>query len=224
MTLSDRLVAVNRLRRCISKPSCLLLTTKTRDAQSKIDSTAAFTLIEALVVLVIIGLIMGLVAPSVLNYLSSSKEKAAHLQVKALSNAIDLYYLDTGRYPASTEGLQALVQKPATVTVWSGPYIKDASVPLDPWGNGKDTLGYALIPHGLPNGENRPLVYRRSEEHDGLFFRTDRPTYAYYAWSEFPPDNARKMGGQFRDVVAWVPKNDDAPIPTTQPLNTNASK
>ena len=98
------------------------------------DRNSGFTLIEALVVLVIIGLIMGLVAPRVLNYLSSSKEKAAHLQVKALSNAVDLYYLDTGRYPAAAEGLQALVQKPAGTTVWSGPYIKDASVPTDPWG------------------------------------------------------------------------------------------
>lgn len=127
----------------------------------------------------------------------------------AMTLACHLFQFDHHRWPASLDELI-----PA--------YLPKA--PLDPWGNGKDTLGYALIPHGLPNGENRPLVYRRSEEHDGLFFRTDRPTYAYYAWSEFPPDNARKMGGQFRDVVAWVPKQNDAPIPTTQPLNTNALK
>ncbi|MGJ4860746.1 type II secretion system protein GspG [Labrys sp. La1] len=78
---------------------------------------SAFTLIEALVVLVIIGLIMGRAALRVLNDLSSSKEKAAHLQVKAFSNAVDLYYLDTGHYPAATEGLQALVQKPVIKTM-----------------------------------------------------------------------------------------------------------
>ncbi|WFU66693.1 type II secretion system major pseudopilin GspG [Bradyrhizobium brasilense] len=95
---------------------------------------AGFTLIEVLVVLVIIGLIMGLVAPRALNYLSSSKEKAAHLQIKSLAAALDLFYLDMGRYPLPGEGLRALVERPANVGNWSGPYLKDAAIPADPWG------------------------------------------------------------------------------------------
>lgn len=94
-----------------------------------------FTLIEMLVVLVIIGLIMGLVGPRVLNYLTDARIKAARLQIEALSNALDLYYLDTGRYPASNEGLSALVKRPGNVNTWNGPYIKGDTVPRDPWGN-----------------------------------------------------------------------------------------
>jgi general secretion pathway protein G len=94
-----------------------------------------FTLIEMLVVLVIIGLIMGLVGPRVLNYLTDARIKATRLQIEALSSALDLYFLDTGRYPASSEGLNALMRRPGNVTAWNGPYLKGDIVPLDPWGN-----------------------------------------------------------------------------------------
>ena len=97
--------------------------------------SAGFTLIEMLVVLVIIGLIMGLVGPRVLTYLTDARVKAAKLQIEALSSALDLYYLDTGRYPSSSEGLQALVRKPGNVDVWNGPYLKGGQVPQDPWKN-----------------------------------------------------------------------------------------
>ncbi len=88
-----------------------------------------------LVVLVIIGLIMGLVGPRVLNYLTDARVKAAKLQIEAFSSALDLYFLDTGRYPSSSEGLQALVRKSGNVEVWNGPYLKGGQVPQDPWKN-----------------------------------------------------------------------------------------
>ena len=69
-----------------------------------------FTLVEILVVITIIGLIMALVGPRVLNYLSESKVKAAKIQIQSFSSALDLFYLDTGRYPSRAEGLGALVQ------------------------------------------------------------------------------------------------------------------
>ena len=94
-----------------------------------------FTLVELLVVITIIALIMGIVGPRVLNYLTDARIKAARLQIEALSNALDLYYLDTGRYPASNEGLSALVKRPGNVNTWNGPYIKGDTVPRDPWGN-----------------------------------------------------------------------------------------
>lgn len=94
-----------------------------------------FTLVEILVVITIIGLIMALVAPRVLNYLSEAKVKAAKIQIESLSSTLDLYYLDTGRYPSSGEGLEALVQRPAGVEGWNGPYLKGAFVPKDPWGH-----------------------------------------------------------------------------------------
>src|SRR4249920_387083 len=95
---------------------------------------AGFTLVEILVVITIIGLIMALVGPRVLNYLSESKVKAARIQIESFSSALDLFYLDNGRYPTSSEGLPALVQRPANSSSWNGPYLKTGSVPSDPWG------------------------------------------------------------------------------------------
>ena len=94
-----------------------------------------FTLVEILVVITIIGLIMGLVGPRVLNYLTESKAKAAKIQIESFSSALDLYFLDNGRYPNGSEGLGALVQRPGSLTSWNGPYLKGATVPNDPWGN-----------------------------------------------------------------------------------------
>jgi general secretion pathway protein G len=94
-----------------------------------------FTLVEILVVLAIIGLVMGLVAPRVLNYLTESKVKAAKIQVESLGSALDLFFLDNGRYPTSSEGLAALVRRPGNIATWNGPYLKGGVVPVDPWGN-----------------------------------------------------------------------------------------
>jgi general secretion pathway protein G len=96
-------------------------------------SEAGFTLVEMLVVITIIGLIMGLIGPRVLNYLSESKVKAAKIQMQSFASALDLYNLDTGRYPTSSEGLSALVQRTAGVASWNGPYLKGAALPSDPW-------------------------------------------------------------------------------------------
>ena len=93
-----------------------------------------FTLVEILVVITIIGLIMGLVGPRVLNYLSDSKAKAAKIQIESLASAIELYYLDTGRYPSSSEGLNSLLVRPGNVSGWNGPYLKGNGLPSDPWG------------------------------------------------------------------------------------------
>jgi len=94
---------------------------------------AGFTLVEMLVVIAIIGLIMGLIGPRVLNYLSESKVKAAKIQLQSFASALDLYFLDAGRFPSSAEGLSALVRQTPGVAAWNGPYLKGGSVPNDPW-------------------------------------------------------------------------------------------
>jgi general secretion pathway protein G len=96
---------------------------------------AGFTLVEMLVVLAIIGLIVGLVGPRILGYLSDSKIKTARIQIDSFSSALDLFYLDNGRYPTSSEGLTALMQKPANASAWNGPYLRGNVTPKDPWGN-----------------------------------------------------------------------------------------
>lgn len=93
-----------------------------------------FTLVEMLVVLAIIGLISALVGPRVLSQLTDSRERAAKLQIEAFSSALDIFFIDVGRYPVEAEGLAALVEKPSNVQVWNGPYLRGDRVPLDPWG------------------------------------------------------------------------------------------
>jgi len=93
-----------------------------------------FTLIEILVVITIIAMIMSLVGPRVLNYLGESKVKAAKIQIQSFGSALDLFNLDTGRYPTTGEGLNAMVQSPGTLPAWNGPYLKGGVVPNDPWG------------------------------------------------------------------------------------------
>jgi general secretion pathway protein G len=92
-----------------------------------------FTLVEMLVVITIIGLIMGLIGPRVLNYLSESRVKAAKIQLQSFASALDLFYLDAGRFPSTAEGLTALVQRTPGIAAWNGPYLKGGSVPTDPW-------------------------------------------------------------------------------------------
>jgi general secretion pathway protein G len=99
------------------------------------ESEAGFTLVEMLVVIAIIGLVVGLVGPRVLNYLSESKIKAAKIQIESFSAALDLYYLDNGVYPAGNEGLTALIERPSSARAWNGPYLKTSLVPADPGGH-----------------------------------------------------------------------------------------
>jgi general secretion pathway protein G len=110
-------------------------TLQRRGSRAKRSAQRGFTLIEMLVVISIIGLIMALVGPRVLNYLSESKTKAAKIQIESFASSLDLYFLDAGRYPTGSEGLTALVQKPGNVASWNGPYLKGTVVPADPWGH-----------------------------------------------------------------------------------------
>jgi general secretion pathway protein G len=111
-----------------------------------------FTLVEMLVVITIIGMIMALVGPRVLNYLGDSRLKAAKIQIQSFTSALDLFYLDSGRYPSSGEGLGALVRPVSGVTAWNGPYLKGGTVPNDPWGN--------------------PYIYRQPGEHSAYEIRS----------------------------------------------------
>jgi general secretion pathway protein G len=106
-----------------------------RAARRRRRSQAGFTLVEILVVITIIGLIMALVGPRVLNYLGESKVKAAKIQIESFSSALDLYFLDLGRYPSSNEGLAALTRG-NNAPGWNGPYLRGGVVPSDPWGHG----------------------------------------------------------------------------------------
>jgi general secretion pathway protein G len=92
-----------------------------------------FTLLELLVVMVIIGLLAGFVAPRYFAQVGKSQVKVARAQIDALDKALDQFRLDVGRYPTTEEGLQALVAPPSGEARWAGPYLKKG-VPADPWG------------------------------------------------------------------------------------------
>ena len=92
-----------------------------------------FTLLELLVVMVIIGLLAGFVAPRYFAQVGKSQTKTARAQITSLEQALDQFRLDIGRYPTTEEGLEALNAAPASVEGWSGPYLKKV-VPADPWG------------------------------------------------------------------------------------------
>lgn len=101
---------------------------------------AGFTLLEILVVIAILGLLIGLVAPAALRQLGSARTSVARQSIERLASVLDLYKLDMGSYPSTEQGLAALNAKPSGSTGWSGPYLKGDAQPQDPW--------------------NRPYVYR----------------------------------------------------------------
>jgi general secretion pathway protein G len=96
---------------------------------------SGMTLIEILVVLVLIGIVLGIVGGNFIGKGEKAKADAARIEIGQISQTLDLYKLEIGRYPSSQEGLQALISAPAGTANWNGPYWKKNTLPKDPWGN-----------------------------------------------------------------------------------------
>jgi general secretion pathway protein G len=105
-----------------------------RPAPCRSVRSRGFTLLELLVVMVIIGLLVAYVGPKYFGQLGKSEIKAARAQIDAFEKSLDQYRLDTGHYPTTEQGLNALNARPANEPKWQGPYLSKA-IPSDPWGN-----------------------------------------------------------------------------------------
>lgn len=103
--------------------------------RNRFRNKSGFTLIELMVVMIILGLLAALVAPRVFNKLGKANTNAAYAQIELFGTALDSFRLDVGRYPTTSEGLDALIKSVSGVEEWNGPYLKKSEIPLDPWHN-----------------------------------------------------------------------------------------
>lgn len=117
-----------------------------RDPAAKANDEG-FTLLEILVVIAILGLLIGLVAPAALRQLGSARSSVAKQSIERIAAILDIYKLDVGSYPPTTPGLQALTTQPGSTPGWSGPYVKGDGTLQDPW--------------------NHPYVYRSPSSRSG---------------------------------------------------------
>ena len=144
-----------------------------RDTCRRSGDHTGFTLIEIMVVIIIIGILAAIVGPKMFGNVEKAKLNAASAQIEMLGTALDTFRLDVGRYPTTSEGLEALVTPVTAVEDWNGPYMKKREIPLDPWktpyryespGNYGD---YDLYSYGKDKaeggtGENRDIASWKS--------------------------------------------------------------
>jgi len=115
---------------------------------------------------------------SIAQFIETTNRANAECDMAAMSLACHLYRFDTKEWPKSLDDLRGYLP----------------SIPIDPWGDGTQTLGYVLIKGGLPDGSDRPLVYSRCGMKDGLFFRTDQPAYSFYTSDgSYTPAEGRQL-------------------------------
>jgi len=98
------------------------------------SAKAGFSTLEVMIVLAIIALTVGLVAPRVMDNFGRAKSQVAKIQLNNIRGALQLYYLDVGRYPTEAEGLGVLLHPPPNSSGWNGPYLDKAEDINDPWG------------------------------------------------------------------------------------------
>lgn len=133
------------------------------------DNNYGFTLIELLIVMVILGLLAAFIAPKFIGRIGDSKLTSAKTQIELLSTALEMYKLDTGKYPPQGTGLDGLINKPGDVPNWKGPYLKKSVIPKDPWGveyiyrhpgdhGDCDIISYGADGNEGGTGENKDLV------------------------------------------------------------------
>ena len=140
----------------------------------RVRDARGFTLIELMVVVVILGILAGLIIPKIMGKPEEAKRLKARMQIEQLEQSLKLYYLDNGEYPTTEQGLNALVEKPATEPVpkrWKeGGYLEKKKIPLDPWDNpfvyispGVHDKDFDLVSYGADGEEGGEGKYADTE-------------------------------------------------------------
>jgi general secretion pathway protein G len=142
--------------------------------QPRRNGQAGVTLIEMLVVLMIIGLFAALVAPRMFRKGDTARITAARAQINSFMTALGAYKLDTGTFPTTEQGLQALRDRPTGLTQWDGPYLPQ-EIPVDPWarpyvykfpgehGDEPDIVSYGADGQAGGDGLNADIVSWKSQ-------------------------------------------------------------
>lgn len=123
-----------------------------------VKRNAGFTMMELLIVLVILGLLAALVGPTLFQRINPAKQSVARSQIENFMTALDSYFVDTGQFPTTQQGLAALRAKPESAGKWAGPYLKK-EIPKDPWGNAYQYRapgrngGYEIVSYGADGKE-----------------------------------------------------------------------
>jgi len=129
----------------------------------RVKNVKGFTLIELMVVIVILGILAGFIMPKILSRPEEARRIKAQVQIKNLEAALALYKLDTGGYPSTEEGLEALVARPSNARRWkTGGYLEKNKVPPDPWGN-----RYVYISPGVQNTDYDIISYGKDGVNGG---------------------------------------------------------
>lgn len=137
--------------------------------RSYLLKNGGFTLLELLIVMIIIGLLAALIGPKMIGRVGESRQTVAKQQIEGFSTALEMFKLDTTRYPTQEQGMEALVATPHEVENWKGPYLKKKFIPKDPWGNEYvyvypgENGDYDIISYGADgaeggDGENADVV------------------------------------------------------------------
>ena len=128
--------------------------------KTRFRSQAGFTLIEVMVVVAILGILATIVMTNVIGKDDQARVTTAQTSLKAVANALDMYKLDNHKYPTTDEGLQALVEKPASAKSWPDGGYLSGGMPQDPWGNpfqyvypGSEKLKFDLYSLGADGAE-----------------------------------------------------------------------
>ena len=136
---------------------------KTSQASNCSAGPTGFTLIELMVVIVILGILATLIAPKILDRPEQARRMKARVQIRNFQSALALFKTDTGRFPGTSEGLEALVNDPGVRGWKRGGYIDGRTVPLDPWGH-----PYIYLCPGIHDGDYDLESYGKDGEDGGL--------------------------------------------------------